>query len=88
MPNTFPSLHGDPVVTADDPTEHIRIVLGGLQGKTIKGVKYTAAMPPFGPRLSDAQIAAIINHERTSWGNSAPTVDAAKVAKIRSQAGD
>jgi cytochrome c oxidase cbb3-type subunit 2 len=40
-------------------------------------------MPSFEHALTDAQIAAVINHERTSWGNSAPTVTPQSVAEIR-----
>lgn len=81
----FPPLAGDPVVTAEDPTRHIEIVLNGLQGKVIEGTEYSAAMPPFSEQLSDEEVAAIINHERTSWGNDAPTVTVEQVQKIRSQ---
>lgn len=83
VPGSFPPLAGDPVVTADDPTRHVEIVLNGLQGKTIEGTTYQAAMPAWGDRLSDAEIAAVVNHERTSWGNDAPTVTAEEVAGIR-----
>lgn len=83
LPGVFPPLAGDPVVTADDPTRHIEIVLFGLQGKTIKGVSYASPMPSFANQLSNAEIAAIINHERTSWGNNAPTVTAKDVARVR-----
>lgn len=79
----YPPLAGDPVVTAEDPTEHIRTVLFGLQGKTINGVSYPAAMPAFADQLSDAAVAAVVNHERTSWGNDAPAVTAADVAEVR-----
>lgn len=85
IPGVFPDLVGDPVVTAADPSEHIATVLHGAQGRTIKGVKYAAAMPSFAPALSDAQIADIIGHERTSWGNHAPTVSAADVAAVRAK---
>lgn len=81
----FPPLAGDPVVTSDDPTRHIEIILFGMQGKTINGVEYSAAMPPFAEQLSDEEVAAIINHERTSWGNSAPTVTAEEVSKVRAK---
>jgi len=40
-------------------------------------------MPAFKDLLNDVDLAAIINHERTSWGNAAPTVSAAAVAKLR-----
>jgi cytochrome c oxidase cbb3-type subunit 2 len=83
VPGSFPPLAGDPVVTADDPARHVEIVLNGLQGKTIEGTTYQAAMPAWGDRLSDAEIAAVVNHERTSWGNDAPTVTAEEVAGIR-----
>src|SRR5699024_1484059 len=79
----FPPLAGNPVVENQDPTEHIKVVLFGAQGKTIDGVSYNAAMPPFGKQLTDEEAAAIINHERTSWGNDAPTVTAEDVAKVR-----
>ncbi len=85
VPNVFPSLVGDPVVDAADPAEHIATLLNGAQGRTIKGVKYAAAMPPFAAQLTDAQIADIIGHERTSWGNKAPTVTAAQVAAVRAK---
>lgn len=81
----YPPLAGDPVVTAEDPTRHIEIVLFGLEGKTIDGVSYPAAMPGWGDRLSDEAVAAVVNHERTSWGNDAPTVTAEDVAAVRKE---
>ncbi len=83
VPGVFPSLQGDPVVTAEDPTEHVRIVLQGLQGKAINGVTYASPMPAFGKQLNDKQVAAVINHERTSWGNTAPTITWENVAVQR-----
>lgn len=83
VPGVFPPLQGDPVVTAQDPTEHIRIILRGLQGKAIGGVTYASPMPAFGSQLRDKDIAAVVNHERTSWGNQAPTVTWEDVAAQR-----
>jgi len=83
VPGVFPPLAGDPVVTAKDPTQHILAVLHGLQGKKIGGVTYSAPMPAFGGSLSNAEVAAIINHERTSWGNQAPQVTATQVKTLR-----
>lgn len=82
---TFPPLAGSPAVTDEDPTRHIEIVLFGMQGETIDGVEYSAAMPPWAGQLSDEEVAAIINHERTSWGNDAPTVTAEDVKKVRQE---
>ncbi|HKE12552.1 MAG TPA: cytochrome c [Myxococcota bacterium] len=74
LPGVFPPLAGSATVQASDPSEHITTVLHGLHGKTIRGVTYAATMPPFGPQLKDEDVAAVINHERSSWGNRAPTV--------------
>ena len=79
----FPPLVGNAVVLADDPTRHIDTVLHGKQGSVIDGVAYSSPMPPFAAQLSDDQIAAVINHERTSWGNSATLVTPADVAAAR-----
>lgn len=79
----FPPLAGDQVVTSTDPTRHIEIVLYGAQGNTIDGVTYSTPMPAWADQLSDKEIAAVVNHERTSWGNNAGTVTPSDVAKIR-----
>jgi len=74
LPGVFPPLKGNAVVTAADPTEHIRTVLRGLSGKTIGGVTYGSPMPAFADQLSDEEVSAVLSHERTSWGNQAPPV--------------
>lgn len=83
IPNTFPPLSGSNVVIDEDPTKHIEIILFGMQGETINGVEYSAAMPPFIEQLSDQEVAEIINHERTSWGNSSTTVSVEEVSNVR-----
>ena len=82
VPETFPPLVGDAVVTANDPKLQISIVLNGLHGKAIAGSIYPGVMPSFS-RLSDQDIAAIIDHERTSWGNHAPTITPSDVKTAR-----
>jgi len=47
----------------------------------LKG-KPGTAMASFA-RLSDAEIAAVVTHERTSWGNSGGEVQPAEVAALR-----
>ena len=80
-----PPLRGNAVVTAADPTDHIRTVLFGQGGKIIDGKQYPGRMPAFHDLLSDDEIAAVINHERRSWGNNAPTTTADAVRKERSK---
>lgn len=82
LPGAFPPLAGNAVVLDDDATEHIHTTLFGLQGKVIDGTEYASPMPAFS-FLSDAEIAAIINHERSSWGNDAPLVTEAEVTAVR-----
>lgn len=81
----FPPLKGNPAVLADDPTVHIETILHGKHGAVIDGKKYSGAMPPFGNRLSDAEIAEIANYERSSWGNQAKQVTPADVAAVRAK---
>jgi mono/diheme cytochrome c family protein len=85
VPGAFPPLAGDQVVNATDPAEHITTMLRGLIGKAINGQKYKVEMPPFADKLSDQQIADIIDHERSSWGNHGPLVTPADIAKLRAK---
>lgn len=79
----FPPLAGNPAVLDDDPAEHVSAVLNGVQGKVIDGVTYPSPMPPFGGLLSDEEVAAVVNHERTNWGNNSATVTASQVSGFR-----
>ena len=78
VPGAFPSLKGSDIVNDDDATLHIKIVLEGYDARSQYSV-----MPPFKGRLSDEEIAAIINYERTSWGNDGATITADDVAQNR-----
>lgn len=82
-PSVFPPLAGDSIVNGSNADAHIKIVLRGLSGKTINAVHYAAQMPAFGAQLNDAQIAAVVDHERTSWGNHGATVTPAQVTPDR-----
>lgn len=80
---TFPPLAGDPVVNGANADAHIRVVLHGLSGKAINGTHYSAQMPAFASQLSDEQIAAVVDHERTSWQNHGPIVTPEEVKRNR-----
>lgn len=82
MAGIFPPLAGDHLVVAEDPSSHIDAVLHGLLGVEIDGVAYASPMPSFA-HMGDADLALILNHERTSWGNDAPLVTAEDVAARR-----
>lgn len=80
VPGAFPSLVNSPYVNDDNPESHIRIVLEGKNDDPDYG-----PMPPQGNGLSDEEIAAILNYERTSWGNTGKEVSADDVKEIRNQ---
>jgi mono/diheme cytochrome c family protein len=79
----FPSLAKSPLVQSDDPTTLIRVVLGGSRAVSTKAAPTSPAMPSFGWRLKDEQIAAVLTYIRNAWGNSAAAVDASAVKKMR-----
>ena len=69
------------------PEIPVRIVLNGLRGPiAVRGVSYQNEMPAFGGQFSDAEIAAVINYVRSSWGNKATEVTADLVKKARAAA--
>jgi cytochrome c oxidase cbb3-type subunit 2 len=84
LPGAFPPLKGSAAVNKDDAANQVNVVLHGLQGAKVGGVGYASAMPPFAATLSDADIANIVDYERSSWGNHGKLVTAAQVAAERS----
>lgn len=85
LPGAFPALKGNSTVNDIDPTRHIQVVLSGLQGANVGGIVYASPMPPFATTLSDAEVASIINYERSSWGNQGPPVTREQVAAERAK---
>lgn len=86
LPGAFPPLKGNDVVNDADATEHIHVVLHGLQAIRVGGVVYGGVMPPFAARLNDAEVADIIDYERSSWGNHGTPAIAAQVSAERAKA--
>ncbi|MBV8424332.1 MAG: cytochrome c [Candidatus Eremiobacteraeota bacterium] len=83
-PGVFPPLAGNKDVTAADPSKIIGIVLhGDTQALTVNGKQYNGGMPPWKGTLSNADIAAVLTYVRSSWGNKAPAVTEAQVAKVK-----
>lgn len=82
---TFPPLAGASWVTGDEETL-ARIVLLGVQGPIeVKGATYNGVMPPWRDVLNDDQIAAVLTHIRSQWGNDAPAVSVETVAALRAK---
>ena len=85
LEHMFPRLAGDAIVKQADPTTLIRIVLTGVRGAGTDAFPTSPAMPSFGYRLDDRQVAAVVTYIRNSWGNAAPAVDAETVRALRSR---
>lgn len=79
LKGAFPPLKGSPVVLGDNLDLYVSIIMQGYDPRP----EY-AVMPAIGTNndLSPEAVAAIINHEKTSWGNNAKTVTADEVKKI------
>ena len=69
-----------------DALQLVELILDGVSGELeVKGVTYDGAMPPWANSLNDEQIAAVLTHIRSSWGNTAAPVTAEEVAGVRAR---
>lgn len=79
LKGAFPPLKGSPVVLGDDIELFVSIIMQGYDARPEYAVMNAVGRDN---GLSAAEVAAIINHERTSWGNDAGIVTAEVVEKI------
>jgi mono/diheme cytochrome c family protein len=79
----FPALAANSAVNTEDPTSLINIVLGGNKLPATQVAITPFTMPPFGWRLSNAEVASVLSFIRSSWGNRGPVVTAEDVMKVR-----
>ena len=79
LPGAFPPLKGSPVVLDNNPELIVNIIMNGYDARENYGV-----MPPVGTNanLSPEEVVAIINHEKTSWGNNAKPISLEEVTKL------
>jgi mono/diheme cytochrome c family protein len=78
-----PALAGNPIVLDTDPSSLINLVLNGSNPLVVKGTPDPYRMPQFRQQHSDQEIADVVTFIRNGWGNQAPAVTAAEVAKLR-----
>jgi alcohol dehydrogenase (quinone), cytochrome c subunit len=81
VPKVFPSLSGSPAVLGD-PVELAQWVLSQKRPASIPAGRYPTQMLLFG-WMKDEDAAALLTYIRSHFGNSAPAVDAALIAKSR-----
>ena len=82
-PRIYPPLPGNANLQSADPSSTLRIILDGAQTVTTPRAPNTGSMPGYAKQMSDQEIADVTNYIRNSWGNAAPLVSAAEVAKAR-----
>jgi mono/diheme cytochrome c family protein len=80
----YPPLAGNRALTSASAINPIRMVLHGGYAPSTQGNPRPFGMPPFGPAMSDAEVAAVVSFIRSAWGNHADAVLPAEVQKYRS----
>ncbi|MBN9584843.1 MAG: cytochrome c [Afipia sp.] len=84
--NVFPHLDGNPLVTATQSGGLISVILNGAAAPSTGERPERLAMPGFGWRLKNDEVAALATFVRKSWSNDAPAVTTEDVAKVRGPA--
>jgi|HubBroStandDraft_6_1064221.scaffolds.fasta_scaffold673242_2 mono/diheme cytochrome c family protein len=87
LPGVFPPLAGSEWVNGDGTTMAGILLLGITGPITVKGASFSGMMPAFDSSLSDAEIAAVASHVRSSFGNHSPAVTADVVKAERAKLG-
>lgn len=79
LPGAFPPLKGSPVVSGDNLEMYVDIIMHGYDARPEFG-----AMPAIGTNMefTEHEVAALINYERTSWGNNGKQVTPEEVKKV------
>lgn len=79
LKGAFPPLKGSPIVNGDNLELYIDIIMNGYDARQEYGV-----MAPVGTNMefTEEHVAAIINYERSNWGNKGKQVTPAEVKKI------
>lgn len=79
----YPALADNRAITMASTENLVQIVLNGGFPPATSGNPRPFGMPPFVLTLNDSEIAAIISHIRSSWGNQASALSAIEVNQMR-----
>ena len=82
--NAYPPLAGNRAVTMDATDNLVQMVLNGGFAPATRGNPRPFGMPPFVLVLDDSEVAGLISHIRSSWGNQASVVTPLEVTRARS----
>lgn len=79
LKGAFPPLKGSPIVLGKDLELYVNIIMKGYDARAEYAVMNAVGTDN---HLTPEEVTAIINHEKTSWGNSAEKVSVEEVKKI------
>ncbi|MGH8314040.1 MAG: c-type cytochrome [Steroidobacterales bacterium] len=82
----FPPLKASAAVQAKDPATVLQAIVDGATVVATEQKPTGLAMPAFGWKLSDAEIADLATYIRNAWDNQASAVSASQVVKVRKEA--
>ncbi|MCJ8138993.1 cytochrome c [Falsirhodobacter halotolerans] len=84
-PEIFPALANNSLVTADQTMPLVSIILHGAEVEGTEKRPMRLVMQGYEDRLNDEEVAELATFLRQAWGNDAPPVSAADVAKVREE---
>lgn len=79
----YPRLAGNRAVTLDNTANLVQTVLYGGFGPATPGNPKPFGMPPYVLALDSEEIAAVLTHVRSQWGNQAAPVTPVEVNRVR-----
>lgn len=82
----YPALANNPAVLSEQPDNLIQMLLYGGYGSSTATHPRPFGMPPFLFTMNNQQIAEVLNHIRSQWGNQAPPVSPVQVDRGRAAA--
>jgi len=85
LAGVYPALAGNRAVTMAQSVNLVQMVLHGGYPPATAGNPRPFGMPPYIVDLSDQEIADLLSHLRSSWGNAAGAVSAVDVQRSRAQ---
>jgi cytochrome c oxidase cbb3-type subunit 2 len=79
LPGAFPPLKGSAIVLDDNPELMVHIIMNGYDARPNFGVMSAVGT---NANLSAEEVTAIMNHEKTSWGNTGNQISPEEVKKL------
>jgi mono/diheme cytochrome c family protein len=79
----YPALAGNRAIRLGRSANLIHMTMNGGYGPSTAGNPRPFGMPPYLLTLSDADMAAVLTHVRTAWGNQAEPVSELDVQRLR-----